>query len=402
MSSSTNYLDLFNRLLIGKLSPDETEQLVSLLANDQPDSQVAELLMQHLQQARETKQISAEVTAALEARLPAILLKNKTMAVPRIPLFKRAWMRYSAAAALIMLLAGGAWLWTHQTSAPPSLAPTLPVVKNNKIVPGSQGAILTLDDGRTVVLDSLTNGIIATQNGSKVLLHNGRLAYDTEGVVTGDVKYNTMTTPKGRQFQLMLTDGTRVWLNAASSIRYPTAFTGRERNVEVTGEAYFEVAKTPSLPFRKKVKKKPMEIEVLGTHFNINAYSNEASINTTLLEGSVKVSNGNEHLILKPGQQSQAGGTASKPAMRIFSYVNIQKVMAWKQGVFDFDNATLEEVMRQLERWYDIEVVYEKDIPPLEFIGRMGRDLSLAEVLHGLEVSEVHFSVSGRKVMVMP
>jgi ferric-dicitrate binding protein FerR (iron transport regulator) len=215
-----------------------------------------------------------------------------------------------------------------------------------------------------------------------------------------------MSTPKGRQFQLVLPDGTKVWLNAASSLRYPTVFDGRLRTVEVTGEAYFEVAKlvNPStgqrVPFHVKVNNKT-EIEVLGTHFNINSYDDESAVSTTLLEGSVRVVNGLEKAVITPGQQARIETGSSH--IKIVPDANVEKVMAWKNGVFDFQDATLEEVMRELQRWYNIDVVYEKGVPQLEFIGRMGRDLSLASVLNGLELSRVHFRIEeGRRLVVLP
>lgn len=399
MALSPYHKSLFNRLLQGSLSPEEAEEIISMMGND-GDPEVAELLLQHLQRQQPVPHISPQVTAALEARLPAILQSRagQTSFLRPLPLYKRTWWRY-AAAAVVILLAAGIWLLVKKGDATPVLNPAKPSVAalGNDIPPGRQGAILTLDDNRTIVLDTMNNGVIATQNGAKVLLDNGRLTYGKDGAVTAAVTYNTMTTPRGRQFQLLLPDGTSVWLDAASSIRYPTVFAGNERGVEITGEAYFEVAKDPSRPFKVKIKDRPTEIKVLGTHFNINAYNNESSINTTLLEGSVKVSGDGSQTIIKPGQQAQ-----SAMQTRVISHVDLKKVMAWKEGVFDFGDVSLEEVMRQLERWYDIEVVYEKDIPPLEFVGKMGRDLTLSEVLRGLEVSEVRFRIEGRRLIVKP
>jgi transmembrane sensor len=267
-----------------------------------------------------------------------------------------------------------------------------------EILPGKNGAVLTLVDGSKMVLDSLGNGLITTQNGTKVSLVNGHLVYDAANAA--DVTaFNTMSTPKGRQFNLVLPDGSKVWLNAASSIRYPIVFTGKERKVEITGEAYFEVARNTSMPFRVKTNNET-EIEVLGTHFNINSYENETSINTTLLEGSVRVKNNQGTIVLKPGQQAQS---VKEEKIKLLQQVDVDKVMAWKNGYFNFQDANLQEVMRQLERWYDIEVVYEKNVPELEFFGKMGKDLSLAAVLRGLEKSNVHFRLEdGRKLVVLP
>jgi ferric-dicitrate binding protein FerR (iron transport regulator) len=235
------------------------------------------------------------------------------------------------------------------------------------------------------------------------LLKNGQLLYNAGGPVKGAVTYNTMTTPKGRQFQLVLPDGSKVWLNAASSLRYPTVFAGNERTVEVTGEAYFEVARNATKPFVVKVGHET-EVQVLGTHFNINSYKDEANINTTLLEGSVRVLNKGKKALLKPGQSAQVAMQANQTAgIKIVNDVDMEKVMAWKNGLFNFQDASLQEVMHQLERWYDIEVVYEKGAPEIEFVGKMERSLSLSEVLRGLQISEVHFRIEqGRRLVVMP
>lgn len=294
-------------------------------------------------------------------------------------------------AAAVLLLAGPA-LWFSDLRKPQPLAQAV----EKDILPGREGAILTLADGSTVVLDDKGDGVVASQQGTKVLLSNGQLAYKREGE-TAAIAYNILTTPKGRMFGIVLPDGTKVWLNAASSLRYPTVFSGRERRVEVTGEAYFEVAHDKRMPFRVAVNNGP-EVEVLGTHFNINSYTDESDVSITLLEGAVRCTNGNEKAVLKPGQQARIA-----ERMNVLDNADVEKVMAWKNGIFNFNDASLEEVMRQLERWYDIEVIYEKGIPKLEFIGKMGRDLTLAEVLAGLEMSKVHFRIEqGRRLVILP
>lgn len=297
------------------------------------------------------------------------------------------------AASIILLLGVGTFLWTSDKTPPP------PVFTKTEIAPGKEGAILTLADGRQVVLDSLKNGLIAVQNGAQALIRNGELVYDGSGAASGEVQFNTMSTPKGRQFSLLLPDGTRVWLNAASSIRYPTAFTGKERRVEINGEAYFEVAKT-GIPFRVNVNNKA-EVAVLGTHFNVNAYENEESIHTTLLEGSIRVMPlSGDGIILKPGQQG-----VIPPAGKVVQLINnidTDKVMAWKNGLFYFEGLTLEETMRQLERWYDITVVYEGAVPNIRFGGKMSRDVSLEGLLQLLSDSQLKFRIEeGRRLIVL-
>lgn len=315
--------------------------------------------------------------------------------------------RYWAAASILLMLGLGAYLWYQDSRQPQALARTdknLPKV----ILPGRDGAILTLADGSQVVVDSLANGVIATQGGTQVVLQNGQLAYDPTGSVGGEVSYNTMSTPKGRQFSLRLPDGTRVWLNAASSIRYPTTFVGTERKVEIRGEAYFEVVKNAKMPFRVNLNNRA-EVEVLGTSFNLNAYENDASISATLLEGSVKVAdykimNADGVVTLKPGQQAQIMQLAqnTKPGIKVIYDTDIDKVMAWKNGAFNFTDVSLKDVMKQLERWYDIEVVFESVVPKVELTGKMTRDVTLNELLKNLGDLGVHCKLEGRTVVVLP
>lgn len=309
---------------------------------------------------------------------------------------RRSW---AAASIILLVLAAGTYLWTANKK---NTLPAAIAAKTVDIAPGREGAILTLADGSRIALDSLGNGVIAKQNGAQVVLANGQLAYDPAGSSTGEAVFNTMSTPKGRQFRITLPDGTQVWLNAASSIRYPTLFSGKERKVEVTGEAYFEVAKSPAMPFRVKVNNKA-EIEVLGTHFNVNAYENEQTIATTLLEGSVRVAAfANQHkpgdVILQPGQQAQIETT--KTGIKVIEHANIDKAIAWKNGLFYFEGVSLAEIMRQMERWYDIEVVYESGIPDIEFEGEMTKDVSLNGLLVMLGRTDIHFRLEGRKLIV--
>jgi transmembrane sensor len=269
------------------------------------------------------------------------------------------------------------------------------------IAPGGDKAVLTLSDGSTILLDNAQNGNVAQQGNTKVIkLDNGQLAYSpsrSKMGLGGEVLYNTIATPKGGQYQIVLPDGTRVWLNAASSIKFPTVFSGATRNVEMTGEVYLEIAKSAKQPFSVTTGK--TTIQVLGTSFNINAYSDEEAEKTTLIEGKVKVLKGNSEAILLPGQQAQI----TQQKLSVVRDADIEKVMAWKNGLFNFNGAGVEEVMRQLSRWYDIEVVYEKDVPDIEFIGKMSKNVSLSGVLKGLEGAGVHFRIEkGRKLIIFP
>lgn len=223
----------------------------------------------------------------------------------------------------------------------------------------------------------------------------------------GGTEWNTMQTPKGRQFVLRLPDGTRVWLNAASSISYPTSFNGKERLVKVTGETYFEVAADKTKPFKVSVNEQA-EVEVLGTHFNINAYSNASNIATTLLEGAVRVAvhgQGNvakQTAMLQPGQQALIETAAEfSKTVRVTTLNDPGKVIAWKNGVFNFEGVTLKEMMQQIERWYDITVVFEKGVPDIRFEGKINRNVNLNGILKALDESGVHYRMGGNRQLVL-
>lgn len=340
--------------------------------------------------------------AVLHRMLDTISAQHKVQLAPAVPRTHQLRYKWWAAAAILLLLATGAYLFFRQTDLPASGNKILSQQQDITIQPGKEGTILTLADGSRIVLDSLGNGIVANQNGARVLLQNGQLVYGPgEKNVDGPV-FNTMSTPNGRQFRVVLPDGTKVWLNAASSITYPTAFGDKERRVRITGEVYFEVTKDKMHPFR--VESAGQLTEVLGTSFNINAYSNAGEITTTLLEGSVRLQKENAMALLDPGQQvviNQSGADKTTGFRKINA--NIEQVMAWKNGLFNFRDQSLFEVMQQLERWYDIEVEYEQTIPDIKLWGEMGRDLPLSKVLRFLEKSDVHFRTekNGKKLVII-
>ena len=316
---------------------------------------------------------------------------------PLLRILRSHIFRYAAAAALLIGITTFVWVNQRNDIQPGNKVAT--GSNNVPIAPGREGAILTLADGSTMVLDSAGNGVVANQNGTSIVLQNGQLAYNTVSGAAGAAVYNTVSTPKGRQFKLVLPDGTKVWLNAASVIRYPTSFEGNERNISLQGEAYFEVTQNVKSPF-KITTGESTTIEVLGTSFNINAYTNENTIRTTLLNGAVRINAYHQTATLKPGQQ--AAVKPSKAQLVVLNVVNTDQVMAWKNGLFNFDDASLDEVMRQLERWYDIEVVYEKGIPTAHFGGEINKQNTLQDVLHILEGSKVNFQLEGRKLIVKP
>jgi transmembrane sensor len=265
----------------------------------------------------------------------------------------------------------------------------------NVIMPGRSGAILTLGDGSQIVLDSVANGVLANQSNTAVAKKDGEIIY-TEGSNARGV-INKMMTPRGRQFKLELSDGTKVWLNASSSISFPTAFAANERKVSIVGEVYFEVAKDKHKPFTVTVN--DVEVQVLGTHFNVNGYDDEGEIKTSLIEGSVLVGKKDQKVLLKPGQQADIKKSG---AVKVKALDNFDEVLAWKNGMFHFDNASLETVLRQLSRWYDVDVVMDKGVVSRNFEGEINRDLELSQVLKILEGNNVHFKIEGKILKVMP
>lgn len=390
---------LLDRLATHTATEEELNELTGLV--DQDDSGVAideveSWLQEHQQQPLPDYDQQRWMQVADQ-----ILRSDKLLTDPVARPAQRVHFlhKWGWAAAVVLLFGTGAWLINryHQ----PKPASITAGTRLLDVDPGKNGAILTLGDGSQMVLDSAGNGIITRQNGTAVVLKNDGLQYTPEDPGTGEVKYNTITTSKGRQFRVVLPDGTKVWLNAASTLQFPVAFNGKERVVELTGEAYFEVARNASQPFKLKAAGK-MDITVLGTAFNVNAYTNEKHSYATLVEGAVRISLTGEAgnaVILKPGDQAQADSAG----MDVTRNANVEKAIAWKNGLFNFDGVGLREMMRQLERWYDLEVVYEGNVPDVLFFGEMSRTLKLSDVLTGLERSNVHFRLEeGRRLIVMP
>lgn len=321
---------------------------------------------------------------------------------------KRKWRMPVAAALILMLLSGGYYYYYLQSNnkvvqEPVAMKTTVPA---NDIAPGGTKALLTLDDGSVIVLDTAGNGKLGQQGDAAVTkLDNGLVAYQAQSnnTTTGGEKifYNTITTPRGGEYQITLSDGTKVWLNAASSIRFPTAFRGVDRQVQITGEVYFEVAHNKSQPFRVAAGKST--IEVLGTHFNVNAYEDEMQVRTSLLEGAVKVypADDLDHQqvkILKPGQQARMNKNGRR--ISVVNDFDTEEVIAWKNGLFVFRSEDLRSIMRQIARWYDVDVQYRGN-GDLQFTGQITRNINVSKVLEMLELTgEVKFKVQDKQVLV--
>lgn len=266
-------------------------------------------------------------------------------------------------------------------------------------LPGNNKAILILSSGARVVLDNTSAGVVAKQGNALVTKSkDGEISYKEASAIADDnvIAFNTIATPKGGQYQVVLPDGSKVWLNAASSIRFPTAFTGAERHVEITGEAYFEVAKNPAMPFIVKVNRE--EVRVLGTHFNIMAYTDEHVLNTTLLEGSIRLTSGKSVHILKPGNQAVLN---EQGQMRVIQDADVDGAVAWKNGLFQFDEEDIQSIMRQAARWYDVDISYRGKMSTRRFTGKIPRNVKLSELLSIFKYAGLNFDIEGKNITVI-
>lgn len=303
-------------------------------------------------------------------------------------------LRFAALLIIALSLYGLYWYVVENSNKP---QPTKPLVAQVEITPGSDKAVLTLSDGTVVVLDSTANGKQLKQGDVSIVNSDGKVQYKSVGE-SKEVAFNTIHTPNGGQYMLELSDGTKVWLNAASSIYYPTFFNGNERRVEITGEAYFEVAKDTKKPFKVVVSGKT-EIQVLGTHFNINAYADESAINTTLLEGKIKMTALASGLsnTLAPGQQGQL---SLNNELSVKQDINTEEVIAWKEGKFLFNSSSIQNIMRQISRWYDVNVIYQGKISQETFSGIVSRKSNLLQVLKILEEGGVYFKIKDKTIII--
>ncbi|MHA4810925.1 FecR family protein [Flavitalea flava] len=433
---------LFRRFRSGEASPEERQAFFEMINSVSRREMVKELITEEMTfLEKEGLEMQDPLDEERAAELfEGILLAGKDNQTPVIPMGapfykkRRTWIGWAAAAVFLLLAGSGAWWLSLSKTKPADLISSRPRVKQD-IPPGTMAAVLTLADGKRIALDSTANGIISHQGNMSVVNLNGQLAYksvagsrqlaegsnssaagsnpsgaNSNSSTANEIPYNTIQTQRGNQYQIVLPDGSQVWLNAASSIRFPVAFTGRERTVEITGEAYFEIAKNPGKPFRVLVaassgKGAGTDIKVLGTHFNVNAYANETVIATTLLEGAVSVTHGEDTRLIKPGEQARVeqerGGQGR--GIKVTTDVNADEIVAWKNQLFYFKSADIHTVMRQLSRWYDIDPDFGTAEIQERFYAKIPRNVNISEVLKALSLTEkVHFTIEGKKVIIKP
>lgn len=302
----------------------------------------------------------------------------------------------AAAAVLVAVSITGFYFWKGYKTRRSAIGEVQVAASQKDLLPGGNKATLMLGDGSRLNLEAEVNGVIRKVAGTVIDKQDGLLRYKVAATDPAP-EMNTIQTPRGGQYQVILPDGTRVWLNAASSLTYPTAFTGGDRTVQLKGEAYFEVADNKDKPFKVMVDK--MRVNVLGTHFNVMAYDDENEIKTTLLEGAVTVTEDGATHLMKPGQEGRLD--RSTDAFKLLN-VDVDKSIAWKNGVFQFGGTTIESVMRDIVRWYDVDVEYQGRTDQ-HFTGTISRSVNASEVFKMLELTgAVHFTIEGKKVIVKP
>jgi transmembrane sensor len=418
-----NFMNLLTGFIDNRLNPQELEELFELIERDpqsysrlMDSSEIKDLLRTKAGEIQDEKfDVSAQVGNRMKERLMSAINSQDNVAEiginaapayqtpvhtmrPRTNILR---FRRVAVAAAILIISTGTYFYLQNKNEKPNTVAETPIPTDIK-APQTNRATITLTSGQKVFLDSAANGQLATQNNVKLIkTAEGKIAYDGSlPVQNATLIYNTLTNPKGsRVIDMKLTDGTHVWLNAGSSLTYPVAFAGKERNVEITGEAYFEVARNAAMPFTVKKLNDDTKIQVLGTHFNVNAYDDENAIKVTLLEGSVRVTNGNNKSLLKPGQQAKI----NDKGIKVSNDVDTEEVMAWKNGKFQFGDASdIATIMRQVSRWYDVDIEYQGNISG-GIGGSISRDVNASQVFKMLETTGVvKFKIEGKKVTVMP
>jgi ferric-dicitrate binding protein FerR (iron transport regulator) len=401
---------LIEKFLEERLSPEEERELKEWLAeadhNDSFFQQITnkEVLREKLKHyaSTDSEAIWNKTLQKIDgAKLIDLYPEKRTLRIP--------FGKIAVAASILVLISAGIWYYssqstTKQTAKTDQNEPGPVINNNNPIVPGGNKATLTLADGQTIALAESRDGNLADQGQMQITKTDGRLIYNkkpnSDGSLNAQEIFNTVTTPRGGEFQITLPDGSKVWLNAASSLRFPIAFAGNERIVELTGEAYFEVnpqqstnskvnangkiAKTPFIVKINTPAGNKNEVEVLGTHFNVMAYTEEGAIKTTLVEGKVKVTSGNAFQTIRPGQQARL-----KEGNISIKHVDAGDVVAWTSGFVPVAGPDFEYTMRQIARWYDVNVVYQGKKPVSSFAGKLPRKTSIGTVMKLLEANNI-------------
>lgn len=394
---NSSFEEIFRRYYQQTATPEEKDLLFGWINENKHREQLLEMIQEMGFETRPGEEAIIDSKAATRIMERILIQRSQSAGLFSI----KRWM-YAAAAVLVVLLAGSYWFFQNQNNKEnkPLAKTAAPQPSRDQIRPGGNRAVLTLANGKQIILDSVANGNLASQANVKIIkLADGQIGYQNQEGAT-QLLYNTIATPIGGQYQLILADGSKVWLNAASSLRFPASFVGDNRTVELQGEAYFEIAHDASKPF--KVLANGTAVEVLGTRFNVNAYTDEPQLKTTLLEGKVKIENQGTVRFLRPGQQAAVDGPSK---INIINGADLEGATAWKEGKFVFKYDNIYSVMRQLSRWYDIHVQYGNNLSDDPFIGviRIPRNENISVILNLLQKTKtVGFQINGRTVTVTP
>lgn len=392
---------LYTLYLQEKISPEEYNELIQFIADASNEDDIMDIIEAQAEHIPYKKELSEEASKDI---LNKILQKNTETEVLTInrKSFFRGWA--SIAAACILAI-GILSVWIKLSNTKKNISAPINQ-QTTQILPGSNKAFLTLHDGKVINLNEITNNTDTANNNITLETKDGILIYKTVSDKKINSQYNKLTTPRGGQYQVLLPDGTSVWLNAASSIRYPVTFSDKERVVELTGEAFFNVKKLYKknkkgrVPFKINVKSSSGDdavIEVLGTSFNVSAYENENMFKVTLKHGAVKVEKGKKIQLLKPGEEAEV---YNNNHISLVKNADMEHSMAWKKGIFLFENDDIKSIMKQISRWYDVEIIYNGLHPTARFDGKINRNANISDVLQILKLSGVEFTIKDKTILV--
>ena len=390
-----------SRFFSNQCSPVEREEIIRWLLDPSNDLLIKHWLREHWDTLSVDELVAVEDEPDMEkiwGKIRSSIKENQLKSgLEKVPFafIKFYFKKIAVAAIMIGVLLSTYFVYTANSVDQKGLADTNLKPSNDIAPPTQSRATLKLADGTTFYLDSNVNGTLARQGGVEISRNEGgEIIYS--GAAVDAISMNTLSLPKGsKPIRLVLSDGSLVWLNAASSITYPTAFVGKERKVSMMGEAYFEVSENKAMPFF--VEHNQLLIKVLGTHFNVNTYDNEASNKVTLLSGLVDVGNGKITKQLVPGQQA----SVSKTVFSVDENIDTDEVLAWKNGQFYFGGSDIRSIMKQIERYYDVEVEFRDEVP-YQFVAKISRDVNVSAFLEKLELTNlIHFKIEGKKIIVM-
>jgi transmembrane sensor len=417
MTDKINWQSLVEKFTKNTCTKEEFDQLLTLIQQEN-DNALTKELRKHWEMAGDE---SAGSKINWEKKFSS-LLNEARQGTPVMPLYKNQRkvlsMKWGAVASVLLLFSiGGYFLFNSKNNPPVEIAKTgdKPMLPANDVAAGGNKAVLTLSDGSTINLDSAKNGTLTRQGNIKIIKgEDGQLIYYVDQENSTMAGYNTISTPRGGRYEVVLSDGTKVWLNAASSLKFPASFNGKIRDVVLTGEGYFEVAPLirkggqGKVPFIVSVASplgdgRGMTVEVLGTHFNVNAYDDENSIATTLLEGSVRIEKEGslnskpQKVLLAPGEQADL---TREGGLKINRQANIEEVVAWKDNNFEFNNTPVPVIMRQISRWYDVELDYKDALPARRFTGKISRNVNLNQLIDMLKYTGINMKVENKKITI--